>query len=79
MNSMKQFQIKWGQGSIKNIETVYKTMTVEANNMDDIDPIIILPDNVKKEISYIRYLVASETKRHYDYGSWSEFIEVEER
>lgn len=52
-------------------------MTITAENIDDINPIVILPDNIKK-IYYVRTIITSETKRNYDYGSWFEFIEAEE-
>ena len=32
----------------------------------------------KEKFFYVRKLYTSETKRYYDYGSWSEFIEAEE-
>ena len=55
-----------------------KTMIVECENINDIKPTIILPDIIKNKVYYIRKIYTSETKRNYDYGSWSEFIEVEE-
>ena len=75
---MKTFLIKWGAGSVLGIKTVYKTMTTQQESIDDIDPLGILPDEIRKKVYYLRKLYPSETKRNYDYGSWSEFIEVEE-
>ena len=75
---MKKFVLKWGKGSVLEIQTVYKTMIVEAENIDDINPIIILPESIKNRVYYVRKIFTSETKRNYDYGSWSDFIEAEE-
>ena len=75
---MKTFILKWGKGSVLGIKTLHKTMTIIAENIDDINPIVILPDNIKRKVCYVRTLHTSETKRNYDYGSWSEFIEAEE-
>lgn len=75
---MKQFQLKWGHGNIKSLDKIYKTMIVDANSFEEINPIIILPDSIKSQVHYIRVIFTSEAKRNYDYGSWSEFIEAEE-
>ena len=75
---MKTFVIKWGKGSVCSIQIIYKTMTVEKESIDDINPVIILPDFIKRRVCYVRTIHTSETKRNYDYGSWSEFIEAEE-
>ena len=75
---MKRFILKWGKGSVESIVNVYKQMTVEAETINDINPTIILPEEIKNGVRYVRMLVTSETKRNYDYGSWSEFIEAEE-
>ena len=75
---MKKFIIKWGKGEILHLEEVYKTLIIEKESIDDIDPTIILPEEVKKEIHYLRRLDTAATKRNYDYGSWSDFIIVEE-
>lgn len=75
---MKKFIITWGKGSVLEISKVYATMTVEAESIDDINPTIILPDVIKRKVYYVRKIFTSETKRNYDYGSWSEFIEAEE-
>ena len=75
---MKKFILKWGKGNVESIVNVYKQMPVEAETINDINPIIILPEEIKNGVRYVRMLVTSETKRNYDYGSWSEFIEAEE-
>lgn len=75
---MKKFIIKWGRGEIQHLEEIHKTLIVEKENIDDVDPTLILPEEVKKEIHYLRRLNTSDTKRNYDYGGWSDFIEVEE-
>ena len=75
---MKTFVIKWGKGSVCDIQIIYKTMTVEKESIDDINPVIILPDTIKRKVCYVRAIHTSETKRNYDYGSWSEIIEAEE-
>ena len=75
---MKRFILKWGKGSVLGINTVYKTMEVEAENIDDIDCTVILPDIIKKKIYYVRTIITSQTKRNYDYGSWVDFIEAVE-
>ncbi len=75
---MKKFIIRWGKGEIQHLEEIFETLTVEKDNIDDVDPTLILPEEVKKEIHYLRRLNTSDNKRNYDYGSWSDFIEVEE-
>ena len=75
---MKKFILKWGKGSVLGIKAVYKTMTIEEECIDDVDPLVILPDIIKRRVYYVRKIHNSETKRNYDYGSWSEFIEAEE-
>ena len=75
---MKKFILKWGRGSVLSIQVVYKAMNIEAKCIDDINPVVILPDTIKRKVCYVRSIHTSETKRNYDYGSWSEFIEAEE-
>ena len=75
---MKKFVLKWGKGSVLSIQIIYKTMVIEKESIDDINPIDILPDIIKERVHYVRKIFTSETKRNYDYGSWSEFIEAEE-
>lgn len=75
---MKTFTLKWGKGSVVKIQTIYKTISITAENIDKINPIVILPDSIKRKVCYVRTLHTSETKRIYDYDSWSEFIEAEE-
>ena len=76
---MKKFILKWGKGSVLGIEEIYKTMVVEEENIDDIDPTVILPNPIKRNVYYVRKIFTSETKRNYDYGSYSIFIEAEEK
>ena len=76
---MKTFILKWGKGSVLGIQTVYKIMTVEEECINDINPLVILPYVIKRRVIYVREIHTSETKRNYDYGSYIEFIEVEER
>lgn len=75
---MKRFILKWGRGSVYGIQIVYKTATVEEENIDNINPLEILPDDIKRKVPYVRIIHTSETKRNYDYGSWVDFIEAEE-
>ena len=75
---MKKFIIKWGRGEIQHLEEIHETLIVEKEDIDDVDPTLILPEEVKKEIHYLRRLDTAATKRNYDYGSWSDFIIVEE-
>ena len=75
---MKKYIIKWGRGSVCEIKIVYKTTIVEEENIDNIHPLEILPDAIKRKAPYVRTIHTSETKRNYDYGSWVDFIEVEE-
>ena len=42
------------------------------------NPLEILPEYIKRKVPYVRTIHTSETKRNYDYGSWVDFIEVEE-
>ena len=75
---MKKYNLKWGEGLISRIQKVYKTMEVEAENMDALNPLVILPEELREKIEYVRTIICSDTRRSYDYGSWSEFIEAEE-
>ncbi len=75
---MKTFILKWGLGSVCGIKTVYKTMIIKEEKIDDIEPIVILPETIQKKVYYVRTIHTSETKRNYDYGSYTEFIEAEE-
>ena len=75
---MKKFILKWGKGSVCEIRIVYKTLTTEAENIDDVNPLEILPEYIKRKVPYVRTTQTSEIKRNYDYGSYIEFIEVEE-
>ena len=74
----KQFKLTWGRGSVEGIKIMYKTMIVKAKNIDDIDPTIILPEQIKRRVCYVRKIHTSDTKRNYDYGSYVDFIEAEE-
>ena len=53
-------------------------MEVEAENIDDIDCTVILPEYIKRKVPYVRKIPTSETKRNYDYGSWVDFIKAVE-
>ena len=75
---MKKFILKWGRGSVCEIQIIHKTLIVEAENIDDINPLEILLEYIKRKVHYVRKIHASETKRNYDYGSWVDFIEAEE-
>lgn len=75
---MKKFVLKWGKGSVCEIRIIYKTLTIEAENIDDINPLEILPEHIKRKVPYVRKIFTSETKRNYDYDSWVDFIEAEE-
>ena len=75
---MKKFQLTWGLGTVLEIKIIYKTIIVEAKTINDIKPLTILPDIIKNKVHYVRVIFTSDTKRNYDYGSWSEFIEAEE-
>lgn len=75
---MKKFILKWGKGSVCEIRIIYKTLTTKAENIDDINPLEILPEYIKRKVPYVRKIQTSETKRNYDYGSWVDFIEAEE-
>ena len=75
---MKKFILKWGKGSVCEIRIIYKTLTTEAENIDNINPLEILPEYIKRKVAYVRTIHTSETKRNYDYGSWVDFIEAEE-
>ena len=75
---MKKFILKWGKGSVCEIRIIYKTLTTEAENIDDINPLEILPEYIKRKVPYVRKIQTSETKRNYDYDSWVDFIEAEE-
>ena len=75
---MKKFILKWGEANVLNIQSVYKTMTIEEECIDDVDPLVILPYAIKRRVNYVRKIHTSETKRNYDYGSYIEFIEAEE-
>jgi hypothetical protein len=75
---MKKFILKWGKGSICEIQIIYKTLTIEAENIDNINPLEILPEYIKRKVPYVRKIHTSKTKRNYDYGSWVDFIEAEE-
>lgn len=75
---MKKFKITWGRGSALGIDTVFESKTVEADNIDSVDPLIILPKQMLKNIYYTRVIHTSDTKRNVDYGSYVNFIEIEE-
>jgi len=75
---MKKFILKWGKGSVCEIQIIYKTLTIEAESIDDINPLEILPEYIKRKVPYVRKIHTSETKRNYDYGSWVDFIEAGE-
>ena len=75
---MKKFVLKWGKGSVYGIQIVYKTIVIEKENIDNINPLVILPETINKKVHYVRVIYTSKTKRNYDYGSWTEFIEAEE-
>ena len=51
---MKKFVLKWGRGSVCGIQIVYKTTIVEEESIDNINPLEILPDAIKRKVPYIR-------------------------
>ena len=60
---MKKFILKQGEGSVCEIRIVYKTLTTEAENIDDVNPLEILPEYIKRKVPYVRTIQTSETKR----------------
>ena len=75
---MKKVVLKWGRGSVCGIQIMYKTAIVEEENIDNIHPLEILPEAIKRKVPYVRIIHTSEAKRNYDYGSWVDYIEAEE-
>lgn len=75
---MKKFKITWGCGSVLGIDKIFKTKIVEANDIDSVDPLVILPKSMLKIVYYTRVIHTSGTKRNVDYGSYVNFIEIEE-
>ena len=75
---MKKVVLKWGRGSVCGIQIVYKTAIVEEENIDNIHPLEILPEAIKRKVPYVRINHTSEAKRNYDFGSWVDYIEAEE-
>lgn len=75
---MKRFKITWGQGNVLSISKIYKTKIVEADDIDSVDPLIILPKTLLKNIYYMRVIHTSDAKRNVDYGSYVDFIEIKE-
>ena len=75
---MKKFILKWGKGNVLNIQSVYKTMIIEEECIYDVDALIILPYAIKRRVYYVRKIHTSKTKRNYDYGSYTEFMEAKE-
>ena len=51
---MKKFILKWGKGSVCEIRIIYKTLAIEAENIDDINPLEILPEYIKRKVPYVR-------------------------
>ena len=75
---MKKFILKWGKGSVCEIRIIYKTKTNEEKNIEDINPLKILPEYIKRKVPYVRKIHKKKKKRNYDYDSWVDFIEAEE-
>ena len=61
-----------------SISKIYETKIVEADDIDSVNPLIILPKTLLKNIYYTRVIHTSDVKRNVDYGSYVDFIEVEE-
>lgn len=53
----------------RNPNIIQNNETITAENIDEINPIVILPDNIKRKVCYVRTIHTSEVKRNYDYGS----------
>lgn len=75
---MKKFKITWGRGSVEGIKIMYKTIEIKSKNIDSIDFLSILPKELRSKVLYFRVIYTSNTKRNIDYGSYVDFIEVEE-
>ena len=75
---MKKYKITWGKGSVLGIDKIFETKIIEADNIDSVDPLIILPKPMLKIVYYTRVIHTSDTKRNVDYGSYVDFIEIEE-
>lgn len=59
---MKKFILKWGRGSVCEIRIIYKTLTTEAENIDDINPLEILPEYIKRKVLYVRKSILLKQK-----------------
>ena len=59
---MKKFILKWGKGSVLGIQAVYKTMTIEEECIDDVDPLVILPYAIKRRVYYVRKYILLKQK-----------------
>lgn len=42
-----------GKGSVLGIKAIYKTTIIKKENIDNIDPTIILPDYIKRKVVYL--------------------------
>ena len=49
-----------------------------AEDIDQVDACVILPESIRQKICYTRILMTSDTIRNIDYGSHTKFLAIEE-
>ena len=74
---MNKYLVTWYKGSIETEKTILKQKTVEAENINDVEYLDLLPDNIREKVYYTRgVLFDPEHHIGIDYGSWTEFISI---
>ena len=72
---MKKFILKWGKGSVCEIRIIYKTLAIEAENIDDINPLEILPEYIKRKVPYVRKILDIGANKGLDLRPFRGFLE----
>lgn len=73
---MNKYTVTLYTGTIETIDEVLLETTVDADNINDVSFLKILPKEACDNIYYIRKMIISPDEYSYDYGKYTTFIRV---
>lgn len=75
---MNKYLINWYSGSMEVEKDIIKQMIVEAETINEVDGLVILPAEIKDKVYYTRHALFSEEGRIViDYGNYTKFISIQ--
>ena len=76
---MKKYKVTWYNGSIESEHSVLDSKEVEAEDINKVQYLDILPEDTREKVYYTRGVLFDPEKWIViDYGSWFNFISIRE-